>query len=501
MINANVDFILNLDYTEEFLNDLCNNGNLLTEYIIDNHYEEYLRALSTRDRTRFAQFFEFISFLQFTDNETAISWIMSNINPTTLKNLLESNWINWLTCEEKTAIILSMENYIDPLKQYLSTQNAYELFLLTLTPELVLQALNEYSSAEVKSTILSSFNLADIYAWYKTNAHADFIISTVTIMPKRVAFWQTANTNNNMQEYFGFVRNYYGQSIYDVLLTKFLDKSNFYVDSINLIEWHIYGSSRLGIYATTLNLAWQRFQASVTNGQYANVQNTVLVVNTPSYNFFYLHRGKKRYELTNHLGNVLAVISDMKLYECHKYDKYVNFEDSPNILGDWNIRDSWEAQNAIISLQNGKLHGVEEITSNPHARVNYITANHLPPNNTYKISFDLEQIAGDPNWQIGIVTANSSTSYEANFTFFSASAGHNEILVHPSQHIWRIRFLHLQTAQDIEFTIDNFRIQNLSLDTFTHQIADVISATDYSPFGAPLPERTFSASDYRFGFN
>jgi hypothetical protein len=33
--------------------------------------------------------------------------------------------------------------------------------------------------------------------------------------------------------------------------------------------------------------------------------------------------------------------------------------------------------------------------------------------------------------------------------------------------------------------------------------ADVVSANDYSPFGAPLPNRSYTApySDYRFGFN
>jgi RHS repeat-associated protein len=322
-----------------------------------------------------------------------------------------------------------------------------------------------------------------------------------TMKPQHPSISYSPSSNYFLIGAVSLAENIYGQSVYDILLTKFLDKSNYYVDSINLTEWHMYGSSRLGIYSTTLNLAWQRFQASVTNGQYANITNTVLVVNEPSYNFFYLVRGNKRYELSNHLGNVLAVISDMKLFACHQYDKFVNFEDNPNIQGDWNIRDSWEAQNAVITLANGKLNVVEQITSDPHARVNYLTATHLPPGQTYKISFDLEQIHGDPNWQVGIVTSNSATTYEANFTFFSASPGHNEITVHPSKHIWRIRLLHLQTAQDIEFNIDNFRIENLSLDTFTSQMADVVSATDYSPFGAPLPGRTLVTKEYRFRFN
>jgi len=37
--------------------------------------------------------------------------------------------------------------------------------------------------------------------------------------------------------------------------------------------------------------------------------------------------------------------------------------------------------------------------------------------------------------------------------------------------------------------------------SFSYFEADIISATDYSPFGAPLAGRTFSSNSYRFGFN
>jgi RHS repeat-associated protein len=501
LINASLNYINNNSLISNFLDDLCNNGYLFTEYIMDNQYEKYIRALSVKDISQFTFLYESLSLSGYTDSESAINWILMNINPTSLRIWLDDHWTNYKNCDEKTAIILIFDNYNDELIAFLNTQTPYNLLSLTLSPNQILNALNEYSSDDVKTAILSVFNVNDIYDWYKNNSPQSFIVSTVTVMPKRISVWQNTNAGVSIYDYFTQIKTFYGQSVFDILLTKFLDKSNFYVDSINLTEWHMYGSSRLGIYSTTLNLAWQRFQASVTNGQYASITNTVLVVNEPSYNFFYLTRGKKRYELSNHLGNVLAVITDMKLYACHQYDKFVNFEDNPNILGDWNIRDSWEGQNAVISLANGKLNVVDQITSDPHARVNYITASHLPPDQTYKISFDLEQINGDPNWQIGIVTANSSTTYEANFTFFSASPGHNEITVHPSKHIWRIRLLHLQTAQDIEFNIDNFRIENLSIDTFTSQMADIVSATDYSPFGAPLPGRTLVTKEYRFRFN
>ncbi|MDP3929523.1 MAG: RHS repeat-associated core domain-containing protein, partial [Bacteroidota bacterium] len=68
-------------------------------------------------------------------------------------------------------------------------------------------------------------------------------------------------------------------------------------------------------------------------------------------------------------------------------------------------------------------------------------------------------------------------------------------------YFWRVRLLHIPTAQDMEFNLDNFHIENLTQDSASKCHAAVISATDYSPFGAPLPGRTYQASEYRFAFN
>jgi RHS repeat-associated protein len=79
-------------------------------------------------------------------------------------------------------------------------------------------------------------------------------------------------------------------------------------------EFHLYGSSRLGVYeanrliskrvARDLNLDNQ-----ITSNEY--------VIETPEevtylFSSYQLERGAKRYELSNHLGNVLTVISDKK---------------------------------------------------------------------------------------------------------------------------------------------------------------------------------------------
>jgi len=39
-----------------------------------------------------------------------------------------------------------------------------------------------------------------------------------------------------------------------------------------------------------------------------------------------------------------------------------------------------------------------------------------------------------------------------------------------------------------------------AIDTVQYYLPDVISATDYYPFGSPMPGRSFSAEKYRFGF-
>jgi RHS repeat-associated protein len=85
--------------------------------------------------------------------------------------------------------------------------------------------------------------------------------------------------------------------------------------------------------------------------------------------------------------------------------------------------------------------------------------------------------------------------------YYTAIPGHNIFNFSAPGYIWRNGFLHSNTAQDIEFNLDNFYLEDLTVDSFLKAEADIISATDYSPFGAPLAGRTFQASEYRFSFN
>jgi hypothetical protein len=73
-----------------------------------------------------------------------------------------------------------------------------------------------------------------------------------------------------------------------------------YTDSLYLNEQHLYGSSRLGIYAPDQNL--QRPLPSPTS----------MPLLSAGGNFATFTRAKKFFELSNHLGNVLVTIRDTK---------------------------------------------------------------------------------------------------------------------------------------------------------------------------------------------
>jgi len=54
---------------------------------------------------------------------------------------------------------------------------------------------------------------------------------------------------------------------------------------------------------------------------------------------------------------------------------------------------------------------------------------------------------------------------------------------------------------NVQTTISDRRIAVPSGSNLDHYIADVLSSTDYYPFGSPMPGRNSNSADYRFGFN
>ena len=79
-------------------------------------------------------------------------------------------------------------------------------------------------------------------------------------------------------------------------------------DSLYLEELHLYGSARLGILKKALALRY-RDESGTANWSIRTLAKTALAQSS----YHQLELGRRRYELSNHLGNVLATVSDKSL--------------------------------------------------------------------------------------------------------------------------------------------------------------------------------------------
>ncbi len=94
-----------------------------------------------------------------------------------------------------------------------------------------------------------------------------------------------------------------------------MQQSSVYTDSLRLEElcppaggWHLYGSSRIGIYQTNKAMAQRTVRIENGVGLHGSASQR--------QSRFYSESGAKNHELPKHLGNVLTVVTDKKLPVC-----------------------------------------------------------------------------------------------------------------------------------------------------------------------------------------
>ena len=120
----------------------------------------------------------------------------------------------------------------------------------------------------------------------------------------------------NTTTYLQLVRENYGQAVTDDLLDD-LGPLLIYCQKMRLAEHHIYGSSRLGMSQDSMALYNMRFKAdSINSVDGSFYKSDTLGYYTASVDSLQAQRqlSLKKYELSNHLGNVLAVVSDKRTY-------------------------------------------------------------------------------------------------------------------------------------------------------------------------------------------
>lgn len=297
--------------------------------------------------------------------------------------------------------------------------------------------------------------------------------------------------------YFNEIKTCFGQGLVDQLVGALMtnNNQNLYIDKRMVSEWHIYGSSRIGIYQTSINMAYRNIR--ISGGTTTQETNTTVAM--PSYSLFALERGAKRYELTNHLGNVLVVVTDKKT-KCLNIEAYSS--DFKTTTGGFTA--GWSADGSgftgpysTVSNSTGRLKTDATVTySGNRCLINTVIGK------SYTFTFDLD-MGNTTSLYVNARATNSGTYTGTNLSqilvndngsfalTFTATTSTTQLLFEKGEY------------GAAYFYIDNAKVQETNTTAFANYVADVVSATDYSPFGAPLAGRSYTASntDYRFAFN
>ncbi len=155
--------------------------------------------------------------------------------------------------------------------------------------------------------------------WMDTvNGGPDNYWVALKYFPLYAGYTQDEKNYYTKEQYLLYVKDYFGQGYYDSLIDYYTSDTQSFVENFKLEELYLYGSSRLGSIQADQMIRKQTFAGvySRLTGSYTNRDSITDTLYDVNYNYKTLVRSTKRYELSNHLGNVLAVISDQWKTQC-----------------------------------------------------------------------------------------------------------------------------------------------------------------------------------------
>ncbi|MEZ4843007.1 MAG: RHS repeat-associated core domain-containing protein [Saprospiraceae bacterium] len=143
----------------------------------------------------------------------------------------------------------------------------------------------------------------------------------------KIAKPKDPNMGNALTAENQWVKEYYicdaSGTVMATYIRKYSGGMGQFVDTFKYNQQMLYGASRLCVQTIDQVMVTRHFNASITNNRFENrdyENSTLQVVMTYDEEVFELYRGEKQYELSNHLGNVLVVVSDRKI----GFEKYNN---------------------------------------------------------------------------------------------------------------------------------------------------------------------------------
>ena len=266
---------------------------------------------------------------------------------------------------------------------------------------------------------------------------------------------------------------------------------NNYNDSYSLNDHTIYGASRLGQEIEQVAMVNQNFRQAKALSK--DVETALswqsvsggFVLSAPDYTVRLV--GDKRYELSNHLGNVLEVISDRKLAGVAELIYKNTFDISSQALSDGfavsgtgSLTFDGANQRLIGSNVTNNSSVVRTITT--VAGRFYQFKFNVNPNASGNVSVFAKDIASSAT--LVSITASSTGDYTLSFTATGSTT--------------QIGWTNV-SGSTRSFFIDNIYIWDRSAN-YAQYAPDVISYSDYSPYGTLLEGRHGNDNTYRYGF-
>jgi RHS repeat-associated protein len=278
-----------------------------------------------------------------------------------------------------------------------------------------------------------------------------------------------------------------------------------YMQKLELDENHVYGNSRLAIARPSNTLATWMGSFAVNSATSVVYHTPTVPVTTTTYNTKRM-LGYKEFELTNHLGNVIATVSDRKI---------VFGQCVPDYLVTFNT--GTIAPFAVISGTATVASSMMVVSTASNSSSNVSAAFTLNPGNNYQISLNLNVSSSPSNTLMAVLFPynnafgtfrgdstvyyfNASTVYNIDYStpigttyndvYFSLRAINNNTAV-STYSVHSLTFTDMGSPGDVNPCA-------LTTPTLAGYFPDLLMHTDYYAFGQEMPGRTWTFSDYRY---
>ena len=167
--------------------------------------------------------------------------------------------------------------------------------------------LDLYDRTTLWDEMIANSSLSDLTDMMITHAPGEWVMAAIELSPSRANdLFQNLPVTYHVTDYLNAILNYpaFGTSYYNNIVNQLMTLG-FVGGGWSYLagEHHIYGSSRVGVHKTDL----------LMRSRYANGDISITL---DDVEYTSLYRGKRYYELSNHLGNVQVVVSDKRISVC-----------------------------------------------------------------------------------------------------------------------------------------------------------------------------------------